>query len=86
MRGAALRSRNPQRCCSSPSRSEAESLIGYPLEMTSASVKGIALEVPENVVRLSLGIEGVADLPAELLEVMAWEIGRSILRKFISSS
>lgn len=54
--------------------------------MTSASVKGIALEVPENVVRLSLGIEGVADLPAELLEVMAWEIGRSILRKFISSS
>lgn len=44
-----------------------ESLIGYPSEMTHASVKGTALEVPENVVRLSVGIEDAADLTADLL-------------------
>ena len=54
--------------------------------MTPTSVKGTALEVPKNVVRLSLGIENVADLTAELLEAMAREIGRIILGKFISSS
>jgi cystathionine gamma-synthase len=35
--------------------------------MTHASVKGTALEVPENVVRLSVGIEGVDDLLGDLL-------------------
>ena len=44
-----------------------ESLIGYPSEMTHASVKGTALEVPENVVRLSVGIEDVDDLTDDLL-------------------
>ena len=34
--------------------------------MTHASVKGTALEVPENVVRLSVGIESVDDLLADL--------------------
>ena len=43
-----------------------ESLIGYPPEMTHASVRGTALAVPENVVRLSVGIEDVADLIADL--------------------
>jgi cystathionine gamma-synthase len=43
-----------------------ESLIGYPSEMTHASVKGTALEVPENVIRLSVGIESVDDLIADL--------------------
>jgi cystathionine gamma-synthase len=43
-----------------------ESLIGYPSEMTHASVRGTALEVPENVVRLSVGIEGADDLIADL--------------------
>lgn len=43
-----------------------ESLIGYPPDMTHASVRGTALAVPENVVRLSVGIEGVADLIADL--------------------
>ncbi|CAN5318099.1 cystathionine gamma-synthase [soil metagenome] len=47
-----------------------ESLIGYPAEMTHASVKGTALEVPENVVRLSVGIEDVADLTADLLQAL----------------
>jgi cystathionine gamma-synthase len=44
-----------------------ESLIGYPAEMTHASVKGTDLEVPDNVVRLSVGIEDVDDLTADLL-------------------
>jgi cystathionine gamma-synthase len=43
-----------------------ESLIGYPSEMTHASVRGTALEVPENIVRLSVGIEGTNDLIADL--------------------
>lgn len=44
-----------------------ESLIGYPAEMTHASVKGTALEVPDNIVRLSVGIEDVDDLVADAL-------------------
>lgn len=47
-----------------------ESLIGYPSEMTHASVKGTELEVPENVVRLSVGIEGVDDLIADVLTAL----------------
>lgn len=43
-----------------------ESLIGYPSEMTHASVKGTELAVPENVVRLSVGIEDAGDLIADL--------------------
>ncbi|MFS0910276.1 cystathionine gamma-synthase [Microbacterium sp. 179-I 3D2 NHS] len=43
-----------------------ESLIGYPPDMTHASVRGTALAVPENVVRLSVGIEDVGDLIADL--------------------
>lgn len=39
-----------------------ESLIGLPSEMTHASVRGTALEVPADVVRLSVGIEGLDDL------------------------
>lgn len=39
-----------------------ESLVCYPSEMTHASVRGTDLEVPENVVRLSVGIEDVDDL------------------------
>ncbi|MGO1507446.1 MAG: cystathionine gamma-synthase [Microbacteriaceae bacterium] len=45
-----------------------ESLIGYPPDMTHASVRGTELAVPENVVRLSVGIEDVADLLADLDE------------------
>jgi cystathionine gamma-synthase len=47
-----------------------ESLMCYPAEMTHASVRGTALEVPENVVRLSVGIEGVDDLLSDLLEAL----------------
>lgn len=43
-----------------------ESLIGYPTEMTHASVKGTPLEVPDNIIRLSVGIEDVEDLLDDL--------------------
>jgi cystathionine gamma-synthase len=47
-----------------------ESLVCYPSDMTHASVRGTALEVPTNVVRLSVGIEDVADLTADLLTAL----------------
>jgi cystathionine gamma-synthase len=34
--------------------------------MTHASVRGTALEIPDNIVRLSVGIEDVADLIDDL--------------------
>lgn len=43
-----------------------ESLICYSSEMTHASVIGTELEVPKNLVRLSVGIEQVEDLIADL--------------------
>ncbi|MGN6408093.1 MAG: cystathionine gamma-synthase [Curtobacterium sp.] len=48
-----------------------ESFIGYPSEMTHASVKGTELAVPENVVRLSVGIEDAGDLVADLQQALA---------------
>ena len=47
-----------------------ESLIGYPSEMTHASVRGTELEVPDNVVRLSVGIEDESDLLADVLQAL----------------
>ena len=47
-----------------------ESLVCYPSEMTHASVRGTSLEVPENVVRLSVGIEGVDDLIADVQQAL----------------
>ncbi|MDT7704603.1 MAG: cystathionine gamma-synthase [Pseudonocardiales bacterium] len=43
-----------------------ESLIEHPAAMTHASVAGSALEVPDNLVRLSVGIEDVEDLLEDL--------------------
>ena len=43
-----------------------ESLIELPAVMTHASVAGTPLEVPEALVRLSVGIEAVDDLVADL--------------------
>jgi len=48
-----------------------ESLVGYPSEMTHASVRGTALEVSPAIVRLSVGIEGVDDLVSDVLETLA---------------
>ena len=43
-----------------------ESLVNYPSEMTHASVRGTELEIPDNIVRLSVGIEDVSDLIDDL--------------------
>jgi cystathionine gamma-synthase len=43
-----------------------ESLIEHPGRMTHASVAGTALEVPSDLVRLSVGIEDAEDLVADL--------------------
>jgi cystathionine gamma-synthase len=43
-----------------------ESLIEHPGEMTHMSVSGSALEVPDSLVRLSVGIEDVDDLIEDL--------------------
>ncbi len=48
-----------------------ESLIEVPGLMTHASVAGSALEVPANLIRLSVGIESINDLLADLQQAMA---------------
>jgi len=48
-----------------------ESLMNYPDEMTHASVRGTALAVPPEVVRLSVGIESAADLLGDLDQALA---------------
>ncbi|GHE56870.1 cystathionine gamma-synthase [Streptomyces longispororuber] len=47
-----------------------ESLIEHPGRMTHASVAGSALEVPADLVRLSVGIEAVDDLLADLKQAL----------------
>ncbi len=48
-----------------------ESLIEHPGRMTHASVAGSPLEVPDDLVRLSVGIETVDDLLADLEQALA---------------
>ena len=43
-----------------------ESLVNYPDAMTHASVRGTEAAVPEEVVRLSVGIESIDDLLLDL--------------------
>ncbi|NLU72210.1 cystathionine gamma-synthase [Streptomyces sp. HNM0575] len=47
-----------------------ESLIEHPARMTHASAAGSALEVPADLVRLSVGIESVEDLLADLRQAL----------------
>jgi cystathionine gamma-synthase len=47
-----------------------ESLIEHPGRMTHASVAGSALEVPADLVRLSVGIEAADDLLADLTDAL----------------
>jgi cystathionine gamma-synthase len=47
-----------------------ESLIEHPSAMTHASTAGSQLEVPDDLVRLSVGIEDVADLLADLEQAL----------------
>jgi cystathionine gamma-synthase len=48
-----------------------ESLIEHPGRMTHASVAGSPLEVPDDLVRLSVGIEDAEDLLADLSRALA---------------
>jgi cystathionine gamma-synthase len=48
-----------------------ESLIEHPGRMTHASVAGTQLEVAPDLVRLSVGIENVGDLIADLDQALA---------------
>lgn len=48
-----------------------ESLIEHPSAMTHASTAGSQLEVPDDLVRLSVGIEDIADLLADLDQALA---------------
>ena len=47
-----------------------ESLIEHPGEMTHASVAGSPLEVPDDLLRLSVGIESATDLVADLEQAL----------------
>jgi cystathionine gamma-synthase len=47
-----------------------ESLIEHPGAMTHASTAGSQLEVPDDLVRLSVGIEDIADLLADLEQAL----------------
>ena len=47
-----------------------ESLIEHPARMTHASASGSPLEVPPDLVRLSVGIESVDDLVADLAQAL----------------
>ena len=47
-----------------------ESLIEHPGRMTHASAAGSPLEVPNDLVRLSVGIESIDDLLADLLRAL----------------
>ncbi|MCA5892205.1 cystathionine gamma-synthase [Isoptericola sp. NEAU-Y5] len=48
-----------------------ESLIEHPGRMTHGSVAGTSLEVPEDLVRVSVGIEDAEDLVADLARALA---------------
>src|SRR3712207_2547216 len=53
-----------------------ESLIEHPGRMTHASAAGSPLEVPADLVRLSVGIEDVDDLLADLEQALAGSAGQ----------
>jgi cystathionine gamma-synthase len=48
-----------------------ESLIEHPAAMTHASTEGSELEVPADLVRLSVGIEDVSDLLADIEQALS---------------
>lgn len=57
--------------CLAESLGGVESLIEHPATMTHVSVAGSALEVPGELVRISVGIEDTADLIADLEQALA---------------
>jgi cystathionine gamma-synthase len=47
-----------------------ESLVNYPAEMTHASASGTPLEVPGDIVRLSVGVEHIKDILADITQAL----------------
>ena len=47
-----------------------ESLVNYPAEMTHASANGSPLEVDKDIVRLSVGVEHISDILADLQQAL----------------
>ncbi len=47
-----------------------ESLVNYPSEMTHASANNSPLEVPKDIVRLSVGVEHISDILADLNQAL----------------
>jgi len=47
-----------------------ESLVNYPAEMTHASANGSPLEVAKDIVRLSVGVENIADILADIVQAL----------------
>ena len=60
---------------SAPEASRAWLLIEHPGRMTHASVAGSALEVPADLIRLSVGIEDCDDLIDDLRQALARIMG-----------
>ena len=56
--------------CLAESLGGVESLVEHPTSMTHQSVVGSQLEVPRDLVRLSIGIENVEDLLADLAQAL----------------
>ena len=69
--GAARSPRRTELFTLAESLGAVESLIEHPGAMTHASVAGSPLEVPDDLVRLSVGIESAADLVADLEQALA---------------
>ena len=57
--------------CLAESLGGVESLLEHPATMTHQSVAGSQLEVPRDLVRLSVGIENIGDLLADLESALA---------------
>jgi cystathionine gamma-synthase len=47
-----------------------ESLVNYPAEMTHASANGTPIEVSGDIVRLSVGVEHISDILADITQAL----------------
>jgi cystathionine gamma-synthase len=61
---------NTRLICLAESLGGVESLLEHPAKMTHQSAAGSALEVPDDLVRISVGIENIDDLLADLTQAL----------------
>ncbi|MDN6259200.1 MAG: PLP-dependent transferase, partial [Corynebacterium sp.] len=61
---------NTRLICLAESLGGVESLLEHPAKMTHQSAAGSALEVPDDLVRISIGIENIDDLLADLEQAL----------------